>query len=87
MNVHGLPDRSEVRHWMVCLGPTPPSRASCMVLAWRVDDQRSVAAIVEGIPVEARDPESETCRGARRANREGRWDSRRLCLDLQVHRH
>jgi len=52
-----------------------------------VDDQRSVAAIVEGIPVEARDPESETCRGARRANREGRWDSTRLCLDLQVHRH
>ncbi len=72
MNARGLPDQNAVRHLMVCLGPTPLSLANCMVLAYRVDDQRNVAAIVEDILVEGRDPGIETYREAHRANREGR---------------
>lgn len=72
MNAHGLPDQDAVQHLMVCLGPTPPYLASYMVRACHVDDQRSVAAIAEGILVEARGPDSETYHEARRANREGR---------------
>jgi len=72
MDARGLPDPSAVQHWMVCLGPMPQFLASCMVLACHVDDQRSVAAIVEDILVEAGDPDSETYREARRANKEGR---------------
>ena len=72
---------------MVCLGPKRPSLVSCRVhQASREDVPRSVVAIAgEDILGEARVQDNGTYREARMVNREDRWDSTRLCLDLQVH--
>ena len=72
---------------MVYPGLRRPSLESCRVhQACHVDVPHNVVAIAEeDILVGARDRGNETCREARTASREGRSDSMRLYLDLQVH--
>ena len=72
---------------MVYLGLRHPSLGSCRAhQAFHVDVPHNVVAIAEGgILVGARDQGNETCREARTASMEGRLDSMRLYLDLQVH--
>ena len=56
-----------------------------MALASHGDDQRTAEAIGDHIPVVAHGRGTGTCRVVRMGNTEDMWDSRPLCLDLQVH--
>ena len=71
-NARYLPDPNVVRHWKGFLGRKPLFQASCTVRqAFRVDDQRTVAASVAGIQAVG-DLGNGSCREARKANRVGR---------------
>ena len=84
-NARYSPDPNVVQHLREFLGQRLLFPASCMVpLAFRVDDQRIVAASAGDIQVVG-DLGNDSCRGARMANRVGRWDLTQQCLDLQVH--
>lgn len=84
-NARYSPAPNVVRHWMEFLGQRLLSQASCMVpQAFHVDGQRIAAASVGGIQAGG-DLGNDSCRGARMANRAGRWDLTQQCLDLQVH--
>ena len=85
-NARCLPDQSAVLlRWTEFLEQTRRCRENCMAQASRADDRRTVAASAEDILAEARGPDTVTCRVARTVSREGTWDSRPLCLDLQGH--